>query len=202
MKALRNNIIELPKGLSDTSIYKLLTLLDSAMINKYQQEFTVDDEFTAIRAAVDYFYTNPERKWIEDEDGNLTKTKEEDTEAAQIDKDFLTMMILSEKATKRFFEVLTAEFDEEKLFNIEGDVDDILTIDPKNPYDLVIKLDMIGGYITSDTIRLFTNMINHLLYYHNLSLLITKFIQFITLNVDDKTVFNVRNINAIYYEQY
>lgn len=190
MKVLKDEILELPNGLSQSNLYKLLKLFDTKLIEKYNQEFTPSEEFSAVREAVKYFYTNPEKT----DSGDL------DEEANEIDLNFLSMMILAGKSTREFMRTLTVEFDGEPLFNLSGSLDTAIEIKEDSPYDITVNLSLLESEDSTDAINKLKNMISHLLYFHDMLLKISQFIQGLTVEVEDSTLFKAQDINAIYYE--
>lgn len=189
MNIIDNRILSLPEGLSSTSLYKLLKLFDEKMIAKYNQEFTPDDEYNAIKDCVRYFYTNPER----------TESGEFDKEACEIDLNFLSMLILSGKSTRDFIDVLIGS-NGTPLFNIEGNKSDFIEIKEDAPFDITVNVNILEADDISTATKNLTNMISHLLYFHNLSLKIGRFTQDISIADDNSTYSRSDQINATYYE--
>lgn len=187
MKIVDQNILELPSGLSETQLYKLLELFDKAITEDYNIEFTREDEFSAIREAVDYLYKKSEI----DNNGNP------DEYAIDIDENYLTFLILSGKATRTFVDVLL-----NGDFNIGTAGSAFIEVDSNNIYGYVINFDIIEAENSKDAIGKLNNMFNHLLYYHELLIKVAEFTQLISVLVEKLTIFKSINYNAVFYERY
>ena len=187
MKIVDQNILELPSGLSETQLYKLLELFDKAITEDYNIEFTREDEFSAIREAVDYFY----KKTEVDSNGNP------DEYAIDIDENYLTFLILSGKATRTFVDVLL-----NGDFNIGTAGSAFIEVDSNNIYGYVINFDIIEAENSKDAIGKLNNMFNHLLYYHELLIKVAEFTQLISVLVEKLTIFKSIKYNAVFYERY
>lgn len=190
-------IVKVPEGLNGTNIYDLLTRLDNAFLNGiilrsgkeldgYQIKFEKEDEFSAIRTAVEFFYKKPE------------STEEE----AEIDMNYLSMLILSCKSTRLFGYILLNGF-----FNISGYLNDppnpdFITTDTSNPYNIVVNIDEVVAGDTTEFEEVFDEMLNHLLYFHDISKFIEKFIQAYEVAFVTQTLTTSMNINSVYYEPY
>jgi len=184
MDLFNESIVKLPPKLSETALYKLLSLFDATIREDFEVTFERDDEYTTILEVVRYFYKYPERR----EDGTI------DEEAAKIDMEYLAMLILSGKSTRQFTQYLV-----NGDFNIEGN-ENMIYADPENPYGIVVNPITFLADDANLAMKEFINLLNHLLYFHSVRILIEEFIQLITIDYTRYTLFQTNNINSIYYE--
>jgi hypothetical protein len=193
MKLLAEPLVDLPKNLADTELYKILKLFDDEILKRYQFRFKKDDEFPVIKSTLEYFYKFPEKL----DDGTP------DIDAKNIDINYLTWIVQSGKSTREFSRIifggnfnLTTEGNNDEEF-----LENFVKIDPENHMNIIVTLKEITGDNLENSKGSIENMLNHLLYFHNISSwAIEIYTQIVEIYQKDRNSYFLRNINAIYYD--